>query len=163
MLAPIAQTGTAPTRERLVGSHVKMLDPPPAPAHKKLLPVAAKVARLPHHVEHLRFIVDDNADRRLAREGREGRGGYPPEVIDADARGSFDEGARFVGLSAEAEGCGGHGGNLFTTGPEGLSSRSGEIFRVLRAGKEREGSSEERTRNISWGEQRTYAGVVLCV
>ena len=83
-----------------------MLDPPPAPAHKKLLPVAAKVTRFPYHVEHLRLVVDDDADCRLAREGREGRG-YPPEVIDADARGSFDEGARLAG-SAFTEGVGDH-------------------------------------------------------
>jgi hypothetical protein len=92
-----------------------MLDPPPAPAHKKLLPVAAKVARLPHHVERLRFAVDDDADRRLAREGREGRGGCPLDIIDADARGSFDEGAWFAWFTADAEGCGSHGGNSFTT------------------------------------------------
>ena len=80
MLAGVAQTSTAPTRERLVGLHVKMLDPPPAPAHKKLLPVAAKVARLPHHVEHLRFVVDDDADRRLAREGAVQGGGSEPRA-----------------------------------------------------------------------------------
>jgi hypothetical protein len=43
-------------------------------AQKVSLSVAAKIARLPHHFEHLRSAVDDDAEL-FARVGRERRGG----------------------------------------------------------------------------------------
>jgi hypothetical protein len=53
-----------------------MLDLPRASrAQEKLLPVAAIVAGIGHDVECLGFAVDDDADRRLAREGRERQAG----------------------------------------------------------------------------------------
>jgi len=75
-------------------------------AQKVPLSIAAKVASIAHHIDHHLRAVDDDGDL-LTREGREGRGGYPPDVIDADARGGVDEGARFTG-SAFAEGGEGH-------------------------------------------------------
>src|SRR5215467_4782738 len=104
--APIVQGGALPTCKPLV-SHVEVPDLPRAiRAQKVPLSVATKVASIAHHIDHLLRAVDDHGDR-LARGDREGRGGYPPDVIDADARGGVDEGARFTG-SAFAEGGEGH-------------------------------------------------------
>src|SRR6516164_9100485 len=82
--------------------------PNSAPAGAQKIPLrAAKVASIAHHIDHHLRAVDDDGDR-LARGGRRERhGGYPPDVIDADARGGVDEGARFTG-SAFAEGGEGH-------------------------------------------------------
>jgi len=60
------------------------------------LPVAAEMTSIAHHVDrHLRT-VDDDVDRCLAREAREGRAGYSLEVVDANAWDVFDAGAGFA-------------------------------------------------------------------
>jgi len=125
--ARIVQAAALPTRQPLV-SHVEVPDLPRAMrAQKVLLPVAAKETSIAHHLDHRLHAVDVDGD--LAREGPEGRDGCPRDVVDADARAGVDEGARFTWFSADAEGCGGHGGNIFTTGPEGLSRASGGLSR----------------------------------
>ena len=84
VLAPVSQAGTPPTRQPLV-SQVEMEDLPRARRAQEVpLPVATVVPKVAHNVDRLGLAVDEDGDRRLAREGAEGRGGCPLEVSDAD-------------------------------------------------------------------------------
>jgi len=75
VLAPVSQAGAPPTRQPLV-SQVEMLDLPRAlRAQEKPLPVTAIVARVAHNVDLLGLAVDEDGDRRPARESCDGRGG----------------------------------------------------------------------------------------
>ena len=97
MLAPVSQAGAPPTRQPLV-SQVEMLDLPRASrAQKEPLSITAVVARVAYHVDRLGPAVDEDGDRRLAREGREQQAGYPREVLDADPWCGLDGGRSLCG------------------------------------------------------------------
>jgi hypothetical protein len=79
VLTRVGQAAAAsPTRQliAIAPQQVEMLDLPRArPAQKIWLPSTTIVPIVKHNLDRLGLAVDDDADRRLAREGREGRAG----------------------------------------------------------------------------------------